>query len=186
MFVGVYAAFMLNNYQAHRQDRQRRDQILAWMETEFTEGLENIKTEQALLKKQHDNLMRQIDAGAMPAIHPLTFDSDYDPADMASVMSSGGFNLLEVETVRLIRDTESTQRLILGVARHDQQLSDALVLPNLDKEPVFFYDPATHKLRPTYDWYADFFPKMLRCFDDLRPEVEKLLVQIRAERQRNR
>jgi len=186
VFVGVYAAFMLNGYQSHRQDRQRREQILAWMETEFTEGLEDIKKEQASLKKQHDDFTRQIDAGAMPAIRALTFDTDYDPADMASVMSSGGFDLLAVQTVRLIKDTEATQRLMLGLARHDQQLSDALVLPNLDKDPGFFYDPATHKLRPTYGWYADFFPKMLRGFNELRPQVEKLLVQIRAERQRDR
>ena len=186
MFVGVYAAFMLSSYQSHRQERQRREQILAWMETEFTEGLEDIKREQAAGKKQLDTFARQIDAGAMPALRPLTFDTDYDPADMASMMSSGGFDLLEIETVRLIKKTEETQRLMLGLARHDQQLSDALVLPNLDKEPAFFYDPATHKLRPTYSWYAEFFPRMLQGFNELRPEVERLLVQIRAERRRDR
>ena len=186
VFVGVYAAFMLNNYQSHRQERQRREQILDWMEKEFTEDLEDIKREQALMKEQQDKFTRQIDAGALPAIRPLAFDSDYDASDMASVMSSGGFDLLEVETVRLIRDTEATERLMLGMARHDQQLSDALILPNLDKDPGFFYDPATHKLRPSYGWYIDFFPKMLRGFNELRLDTEKLLVQIRAERQRNR
>ena len=186
VFVGVYAAFMLNGYQSHRQERQRRGQILAWMETEFTENLENIKKEQEAGKKQLDALARQIDAGTMPALRPLNFDTDYDPADMASMMSSGGFDLLEVETVRLIKNTEVAQRLMLGLARHDQQLSDTLILPNLDKDPAFFYDPTTHKLRPTYGWYADFFPRMLQGFNGLRPQVEKLLVQIRAERQRNR
>ena len=177
---------MLNGYQSHRQERQRREQILAWMETEFTENLADIKKGQDSAKKQLDALAQQIDAGAMPAIRPLNFDTDYDPADMASVMSSGGFDLLEIETVRLIKNTEATQRLMLGLARHDQQLSDALILPNLDKNPAFFYDPATHKLRPTYAWYAEFFPKMLQDFNDLRPQVEKLLAQVRAERNRNR
>ncbi len=41
---------MLNSYQAHRQEHQRREQILAWMETEFTERLEDIKKEQASLQ----------------------------------------------------------------------------------------------------------------------------------------
>jgi hypothetical protein len=32
VFVGVYAAFWLNNYQQHRQDEERRDRILASIE----------------------------------------------------------------------------------------------------------------------------------------------------------
>jgi len=40
VFVGVYAAFWLNNYQQHRQDAERRDQILASLEQEFLRGIE--------------------------------------------------------------------------------------------------------------------------------------------------
>src|SRR5947207_688198 len=43
VFVGVYAAFWLNNYQQHRQDAQRRDQILASLEQEFLKGIESGK-----------------------------------------------------------------------------------------------------------------------------------------------
>ena len=32
VFVGVYAAFLLNDHQAHREERQRREQILSWLE----------------------------------------------------------------------------------------------------------------------------------------------------------
>src|SRR5213079_2004532 len=39
VFVGVYAAFWLNNYQQHRQDAERRDQILAALEQQFAKAL---------------------------------------------------------------------------------------------------------------------------------------------------
>jgi len=32
VFIGVYAAFILSNYQSHQQERQRRGQILALLE----------------------------------------------------------------------------------------------------------------------------------------------------------
>lgn len=186
VFVGVYAAFTLNNYQAHRQERQRREQILGWMEAEYTESLAEIQRERIAVQKDGDEFNRQVAAGEMPMPHAFNYTNDYDPADIASVLGSGGFDLLEIETVRDLRATEDTLRLMVGLIRHDQQLSDALILPNLDKGSGVFYDPATHQLRPMYRWYEEFFSMTLRGYDNLQPDVEKLLRQIRAERQRNR
>ena len=186
VFVGVYAAFMLNNYQNHRQERQRREQILVWMDAEYSEVLEDVKRGRGKLQHDADEFNRAVDAGEMPAVYAFNFASDYDPADIASMLGNGGYDLLEIETVRELRDTEDTLRLMVGLARHDQQLSDTLVLPNLDKDRSVFYDPATRKLRPTYRWYADFFRVCLHDYDDLQPQIEKLLRQVRAERQRNR
>ena len=39
VFVGVYAAFWLNNYQQRRQDAERHDRILASIETTLREGI---------------------------------------------------------------------------------------------------------------------------------------------------
>ena len=47
VFVGVYAAFWLNNYQQHRQDAERRDQILAYIEQTLREGIESSKMNRA-------------------------------------------------------------------------------------------------------------------------------------------
>ena len=186
VFVGVYAAFMLNNHQAHRQERQRREQILAWVEQQFTESSAEIAKERAKLVEEAETFHRQLAAGEMPELHAFQFATDYDPSDMASVLGGGGFDLLEVETVREIRDTETTIRVMLATARHDQQLSDALILPNLEKDRSFFYDPATHQLRPTYRWYGEFYKMFLSGYDALLPQTRKLVAQIRAERQRNR
>src|SRR5207302_10862150 len=51
VFVSVYAAFWLNNYQQHRQDAERRDRILASIEQTLREGIESGKINRA--KEQH-------------------------------------------------------------------------------------------------------------------------------------
>ena len=43
VFVGVYGAFWLNNYQQHRQDAERRDQILASLEQQLSKGIRKRK-----------------------------------------------------------------------------------------------------------------------------------------------
>lgn len=186
VFVGVYAAFLLNSYQAHRQERHRREQILAWMESAFVARLADVKQERTNIKKQADEFNRQVEAGEMPMLYAVNWSSDYDPTDMTSVLGSGGFDLLEVETVRQIKDSESTLREMISLIRHNQQLSDALILPNLERDHTFFYDPDTRKLRPTYRWYAELYRRLLEGYDSLEPEVERLLTQIRADRQRHR
>ena len=45
VFVGVYAAFWLSNYQQHGQDAERRDRILASLEEELRRGIESGKLE---------------------------------------------------------------------------------------------------------------------------------------------
>ncbi len=43
VFIGVYAAFWLNNFQQHQQEAERRDRILASIEQTLREGIEGAK-----------------------------------------------------------------------------------------------------------------------------------------------
>ena len=186
VFVGVYAAFALNTYQSHRQERQRREQILDWAQAEYSETLANVTSQENDLRKSAAEFHRRIAAGETPALHAFNFVTDYNPADFTSMLQSGGFELLQVETVRAIRDVESSLRQMVELARHDQQLSDELVLPNLDKPPDFFYDRANRRLRPSFDWINSFFETQVKIDEQMRVDVGKTLTQLRCERERNR
>jgi hypothetical protein len=90
-----------------------------------------------------------------------------------------------VQTLRALRSDESVIRWGLARMGRYQKLSDELVVPNLDKDISFFYDPATKKLRKQFEIY----PKALEGRVDFAHELERthteLLKQIQAERQRN-
>src|ERR1700745_1955822 len=77
VFVGVYAAFSLNNYQQHRQEAQRRDQILASLEQEFLRGIESGKITGAKQERQATEFRHALDAGEMPPLHAFVFTTDY-------------------------------------------------------------------------------------------------------------
>ena len=140
----------------------------------------------ASLRHTADEFSRQVNAGALPPLHPFSWQSDYDPADLSGLLQGGGFDLLDVATIHSLRDEEGTLRQLVAVFRRHQQLSDALVLPNVDGDPAMFYDPATRKLLGKYAWYADLFQSELFLFGELQKKTDQLVAQIHAERQRNR
>ena len=73
VFVGVYAAFWLSNYQQHRQDAERRDRILASIEQTLREGIESGKINRAKEEREAAEFRRALDAGEMPPLHPFVF-----------------------------------------------------------------------------------------------------------------
>ena len=155
VFVGVYAAFWLNNYQQHQEQLKRRDQILAYLQQRLEDGVASAKTDGAKEEKLVAEFQRALDAGEMPPLRPFSFSTDYNPADIATLLQSGGIELLDIKTLSVLRQLESAARGDLSAMSHFEKLSDELIVPNLDQDISFFYDPATRKLRKRFEKYPD-------------------------------
>ena len=186
MFIGVYAAFWLSNYQQHRQDAERRDRILASIEQTLREGIESSKANRTTEQEPAAaEFRRALDAGKMPPLQPFTFITDYSPSDLATMLQSGGVQLLDVQTLRALRNDESVIRWGLARMARYQKLSDELIVPNLDKDISFFYDPAAKRLRKQFEIYPEALQDTVKLANDLERTHTELLKQIQAERQRN-
>src|SRR5215475_14505797 len=183
VFVGVYAAFWLNNLQQNRQDAQRRDQILAYIEQTLSEGIGSSKKNRA--KEQEPEaaeFRRALDAGEMPPLRPFVFITDYSPSDLATMLQAGGVQLLDVQTLRALRNDESVIRWGLARMARYQKLSDELIVPNLDQDISFFYDPGTKKLKKRFEIYPEALEERVKLANDLERTHTNLLKQIQAER----
>jgi len=185
VFVGVYAAFWLNSYQQHRQDAERRDRILASLEEELRRGIESGKLETAKEEREATDFRRGLDADEMPPLRPFVFTTDYSPGDFATWLQAGGIQLLDVKTLTTLRELESVIRWGLNDIARYQKLSDELIVPNLDQDISFFYDPATRKLRKRFEIYPEALDATVKFAHDLDRTKTALLKQIQAERQRN-
>ena len=185
VFVGVYAAFWLNNYQQHRQDAGRRDQILAALEQQLSEGIDSGKINRAKQEQKAAEFRRALDAGEMPPLQPFVFTTDYSPTDWATMLQSGGVQLLDVETLMAVRNDESVIRWGLSRMAWFQKLSDELIVPNLDQDISFFYDPVTKKLRKRFEIYPDALAANVQFANELERTHIKLFKRIQAERQQN-
>ena len=185
VFVGVYAAFWLNNYQQDREEAGRRDQILASFEEQLRQGIESGKINRAKQEQKAAEFRRALAAGEMPLLQPFVFTTDYSPTDWASMLQSGGVQLLDVQTLIAVRNDESVIRWGLSRMAWYQKLSDELIVPNLDQDISVFYDPATKKLRKRFEIYPDALDANVQFANELERTHTKLLKRIQAERQRN-
>jgi hypothetical protein len=185
VFVGVYAAFWLNNYQQHRQDAERRDQILASLEQQLREGIESGKINRAKEEQEAAEFRRALDAGEVPPLQPFVFTTDYSPGDWATILQSGGIQLLDVQTLMAVRNDESVIRWGLSRMTRYTKLSDELIVPNLDQDISFFYDPATKKLRKRFEFYPEALDATVKFANELERTHTELLKRIQAERQSN-
>jgi hypothetical protein len=183
VFVSVYAAFWLNNYQQHRQDAERRDRILASIEKTLSEGIESGKINRANEEREAADFQRALEAGEMPPLRPFVFTTDYSPGDFATWLQAGGIQLLDLETLTALRNDESVIRWGLSRLARYQKLSDELIAPNLDQDISFFYDPATKKLRKRFEIYPEALQATVKFANDLERTHTDLLKRIQAERQ---
>jgi hypothetical protein len=183
VFIGVYGAFWLNNYQQRQQDAERRDRILASIERTLREGIESGKINRAEQEQEAAKFQSALDAGQMPPLHPFVFTTDYSPGDFATWLQSGGTQLLDLETLSALRNDESVIRWGLSRMARYQKLSDELIVPNLDQDSSFFYDPATKKLRKRFEIYPEALQARVKFARDLERTHTEFLKQIQAERQ---
>src|SRR5213075_847718 len=175
VFVGVSAAFWLSNYQQHWQDAERRDRILASIERTLREGIESGKINRAKEEREAVEFRRALDAGEMPPLHAFVFTTDYSPGDFATLLQSGGIQLLDLQTLTALRNDESVIRWGLSRMARYQKLSDELIVPNLDQDISFFYDPATKKLRKRFEIYPDALDARVKFASELERTHMELL-----------
>jgi hypothetical protein len=186
VFVGVYAAFMLNAHQGHEQQRQRRDQILSYLEKEVTASAANLKQVTANYDRRMNEFTSQLAKGEMPDITPISWASSYNANDTTWLLQAGGLELLEIETVARMKEVDSAARTGLSTMAHYQQLSDQLIVPHLAEGRNFFYDPATKQLRKEYAQYPEILKEGSRILHELSEKTDALLAQLRLEEEQHR
>jgi hypothetical protein len=184
VFIGVSAAFWLNNYQQRAQEAEHRDRILASLERTLREGIASGKVNAAQEEQERAEFQRALDAGEMPPLRPYVFTTDYSPGDFAALLQSGGVQLLDVDTLTALRNDESVIRWGLSRLQRYQKLSDELIVPNLAQDISFFYDPVTKKLRKPFEVYPEALQATVQFAHDLDRTHSELLKRIQAERHR--
>ncbi len=185
VFLGAYAAFWLTNHQERQKEVHRREQILTALEEQISADLEAARALRENQAKGLATFNRALEAGEMPPLNTFSFTSDYSPADVATLLQSGGDQLLDVKTLLALRRHEWVLRSGISIMTRAQQLSDTLIVPNLDQDITFFYDPATKQLRKRFTRYVEALQKFLPFYDDYIKAQSELLAQIRAERQKH-
>jgi hypothetical protein len=186
VFVGVYAAFVLNAYQSRREQNDRREQLLTWLDDYCGESAANLENERKLIDEALTDFNRRLNNGEMPELAYININSSYDSTFSLSFFQAGAGELLDVGTLRQLRAVDKDSKLAAEDIKHFQELTASVLVPQLNHERTFFYDPSSRKLLPQYAWYPMAFQDMVDYCNKIRPEIDELRKRIKVERQRSR
>ena len=179
VFVGVYAAFLLNRFDTDRRDARRRQQILDALEREISSNVEDYRRELGRAEGEIAEFDRQLTGGQMPRLVIMFNNTSYSSTDDATLLQAGGLELLDLQSLEMLRQVNADQRSLVA-ALHNQFEISLVELAN--HEPADFYDPATHQLKRTYQWYPGAMHNVLASAREILGTEEKLLAHIRAVR----
>ena len=184
VFIGVYAAFVLNAHQVRKQDQQRRHQILIYLEKQATTSAEKLRQVTLSYDERMNAFLTQLQKGEMPEISPISWATNYNANETNWILHGGGLDLLEIATIARLKEVDSAASTGLSTMAHYQQLSDQLIVPHLGQGRGFFYDPSTRQLREEYALYPDILKEGSRVLHDLLEKKDQLVVQLRTEEAR--
>ena len=177
VFVGVYAAFLLNRMDSDRRDAKRRAAILDAVEREMSGEIAEFKENLARVDVEFAEFDRQLTAGAMPRLGIVYTNSSYSATDDATLLQSGGLELLDMRTVELLRKVDTLQRSLLEGTHNQFELSLATLTNHNSAD---FYDPATHQLKSEYRWYPAILRDTITNAKATVAAQEALLAHLRA------
>src|SRR5215469_14626104 len=185
VFLGVYAAFLLNGYQIRKQDHERRNQILTYLQKQATTSYEKLRQVTLNYDEQMNAFLTQLERGEMPEISPIAWATSYNANETSWILQGGGLELLDIATIAKLKEVDSAASTGLSTMAHYQLLSDQLIVPHLGEGRRFFYDPGTKQLRQEYALYPNILKEGSRVLHDLLRKTDQLVVQLRTEQARH-
>ena len=155
VFVGVYGAFWLNNYQQH--GRMQNGATRFWLRSRS--NCAKASKAEKLTARNRNRKPRSFGVRSTPVkcrrcsrlfSPPITAQ----PTGLQCCNPEASNCLTCRRSWRCATD-ESVIRWGLSRMAWYQKLSDELIVPNLDQDISFFYDPATKKLRKRFEIYPE-------------------------------
>jgi hypothetical protein len=170
VFVGVYLAFLFNEYQAGRQEQVHRAELRAALASEievFSRSADRFASRLDSLQAGWDSAYT---AGARPA--PLMVPSggvDTPPRGIwQAVLASDPLATLDVASMQNVSNFYNAVNVLIAKNDRLRDFYEASVIPYLDGGAAVFYRRGSTVLRPEYRAYMDRFRDFLQLLKELQ------------------
>ena len=153
VFIGVYAASAFSQYQAKKSALERQRQVQSALIAEIQDLTSHTRPVAENLPRQVAQFDSAVAAGKRPALEPWIEPVRVETHMWDVTLQSDVLNLFDVPTVYSL--SQFYNELNLGFAQLAQlrEMSQSVLIPNMEKGPDEFYEPGNGQLRPKYQWY---------------------------------
>jgi hypothetical protein len=183
VFIGVYAAFALSEYQTRQEAIARRQQLQAALVSEIRDITSNTRRVATTLPMQLVRFDSAVAAGARPGLEPWIEPVRVQPHMWEATLQSGVLDIFDVATVYGI--SQFYNELNAGFEQLTQlrQLSETVLIPELGQSSDEFYAP-DNRLRPKYRWYRDGLERLSQLAAGITSQGDSLVAALSTENNR--
>ena len=160
VFLGLYGAFLLERANDDKNDLMRKRQILEALVDEFVEYESDLIAASEKLDEGYGiPFFTAYSGGEKPFPQPLPFGhggglGDLNTGIWEAMLQSGGIDVLEVEMIQEVQQFFKKFEDMLSVYGRFERMVELMIMPELDQNNSFFYEPEGPELRDKFKWYV--------------------------------
>ncbi|MBN1198820.1 MAG: hypothetical protein JXA23_05675 [Bacteroidales bacterium] len=183
VFLGVWGAFFLNNYQDSVKAEKKTLTIYHYFIAECAVEKTQIDQEQKVFDSVISSFFTAYKNGELPDILgvPVFFTSSVSPRVWEAVLTSGGTEVMDFETIRMIDQYETEKLNMLSLLSKGETYGMQFLLMNMERPKSEFYNLWTKQLRPQYQWYLKFLQSIRKQYKALAESNEALTDFLQAK-----
>ncbi|MEM9552782.1 MAG: hypothetical protein AAGC60_00865 [Acidobacteriota bacterium] len=177
VFLGVWAAFMLDGCRERQVAEARRQQIHDTLRHDLIELDSQLVQARAWFDKNFiDAFLTPFEAGEQPFLRPIPLAATDGDQGWNAILGAGGLDVLDIELIQAVEAVLGTSRWIADNSREYNAYVRTVLVPELGAAPEaeLFYDPESGKLRAKYLWYYHSIVATRDLFDRLQVEIKAL------------
>jgi hypothetical protein len=152
VFIGVYAAFALAEWESSRDAEKRRHQLQTAVVQEIRDITSNTRRVATMAPPELARFDSLIRAGARPSLAPMIEPVRLETHVWTAMLEAGVLDLFDVKTVYGISQFYNELNAGFEQLAQLRTLSETVLIPNLDRDATEFYN-ADGDLRAKYEWY---------------------------------
>lgn len=158
VFLGLYGAFLLERMHDDKMDLMRKSQILQALTDEFVEySVELSEASSSLDEAYGIPFFSSYQGGERPFPQPIPYGGlgSVNTGIWVAMLQSGGIEVLEVELIQQVQLFFKKLQDFLDLYTRFERLTESMILPEMDQDTSFFYEPEGPELRDKYKWYVN-------------------------------
>ena len=183
VFLGVFGAVLLDNYQTTQKQKEKVLTIYTFFLEECEREGTVISEEKYLFDTLAQGFFSAYEEKKMPRLMgiPSFFSTKMNTRLWQAVLASGGAELMDFKTIRLIDDYQGAKLNLLSLFEKGETYAREFLLTSMDLPAYKFYDYYSGKLKPQYAWYPEFLKAMQRQYQTLEQQNNQLQNYLRQQ-----
>ena len=170
VFLGVYAASYLNDYQKDREARRLKVNYCETVIREMRYFISMLDRQRPALQAPHQVFKAALEQGQTPSLQPILLNFDYRGLMIEAAAQEMNFEAIGKDMAGKIIIGNNLLVYLENRFRQYDQYTAQVLLPNLNKGTAEFYD-RSQKLRPKYQWYVQLADEILVVADLLKKTI---------------